>query len=390
MIHTKKMFSAIVFLSLAMIFINCNGNDPDNSTSDPEGTVQVFIRNYNNGGTVVELCNGNLFINEADNFESYIYEFVDIGKVKGLIDVAKIPQNNVWAYKVSVIPGHGYILRSTWKSDETTFIKYARMYVVRYMEGAEKAGIIGAEIKYQCPFEPTKLELSSKSLAFTQEGGMQSITVNTDALWNYEIITIDVPWLTVSKSGDKLNVSVKSNESVNARDALITINANEKQEVITVEQQKWDKQTNAPYKVGDIYNENGVTGMVYKVTDNGTHGMILSMKYSTEAWSKSNTLTNASDENNGMNNMNTIKKLDDWQNRFPAFAWCDNMNQNGVVGWYLPSINELKYLYAAYNGLSEYPGSNVQAPILYGETRQIFEAALNKGGAYGILNSVTA
>lgn len=79
-----------------------------------------------------------------------------------------------------------------------------------------------------------------------------------------------------------------------------------------------------------------------------------------------------------MNNTDVIKQLTDWESRYPAFKWCDDLNRNGVSGWYLPSINELKELYAGFCGLDEYPGYEAEASVRYGEARYNFEATLRK------------
>lgn len=39
--------------------------------------------------------------------------------------------------------------------------------------------------------------------------------------------------------------------------------------------------------------------------------------------------------------MNVIKKIDFWQDYYPAFLLCEQLNTNGVTGWYLPAIEEL-------------------------------------------------
>jgi len=45
-----------------------------------------------------------------------------------------------------------------------------------------------------------------------------------------------------------------------------------------------------------------------------------------------------------MNNMNNIKRVADWENKYPAFKWCNDLNTGSVSGWYLPSLEELKEL----------------------------------------------
>ncbi|CCZ09249.1 MULTISPECIES: DUF5036 family protein [Odoribacteraceae] len=378
---------AMLVVSAAFVACSKDGDgdpdDPGSKVPDPEGTMVLNMRNENNGGTYLRIENWpEIWINHSDNFESYAdrIEFVSLGKMKGLGNVTKIPETG-WQSSVAVKPAYGYVAK--WGN------RYCRLYVVQELLAAGTNGVIGAEVKYQYPFEPTKLEVSPDSLLFPREGGNLTVVVSTDAdSWNYTIITNLVPWLKISQEKNQLKVSVEENESVNVREAFIGINANEKQEYLWVIQERDGRQTQAPYKIGDFYNENGVVGMVYKINDSGMHGMITSLKNTSTVWAVSGTLTNALDQNDGMNNTDVIKQLTDWESRYPAFKWCDDLNRNGVSGWYLPSINELKELYAGFCGLDEYPGYEAEASVRYGEARYNFEATLRKKGGYGMLNTV--
>lgn len=377
---------AMLVVSAAFVACSKDGDgdpdDPGSKVPDPEGTMVLNMRNENNGGTYLRIENWpGIWINHSDNFESIDgTEFVSLGKMKGLGNVTKIPETG-WQSSVAVKPAYGYVAK--WGN------RYCRLYVVQELLAAGTNGVIGAEVKYQYPFEPTKLEVSPDSLLFPREGGNLTVVVSTDAdSWNYTIITNLVPWLKISQEKNQLKVSVEENESVNVREAFIGINANEKQEYLWVIQERDGRQTQAPYKIGDFYNENGVVGMVYKINDSGMHGMITSLKNTSTVWAVSGTLTNALDQNDGMNNTDVIKQLTDWESRYPAFKWCDDLNRNGVSGWYLPSINELKELYAGFCGLDEYPGYEAEASVRYGEARYNFEATLRKKGGYGMLNTV--
>ena len=378
---------AMLVVSAAFVACSKDGDgdpdDPGSKVPDPEGTMVLNMRNENNGGTYLRIENWpEIWINHSDNFESYAdrIEFVSLGKMKGLGNVTKIPETG-WQSSVAVKPAYGYVAK--WGN------RYCRLYVVQELLAAGTNGVIGAEVKYQYPFEPTKLEVSPDSLLFPREGGNLTVVVSTDAdSWNYTIITNLVPWLKISQEKNQLKVSVEENESVNVREAFIGINANEKQEYLWVIQERDGRQTQAPYKIGDFYNENGVVGMVYKINDSGMHGMITSLKNTSTVWAVSGTLTNALDQNDGMNNTDVIKQLTDWESRYPAFKWCDDLNRNGVSGWYLPSINELKELYAGFCGLDEYPGYEAEASVRYGDARYNFEATLRKKGGYGMLNTV--
>lgn len=102
--------------------------------------------------------------------------------------------------------------------------------------------------------------------------------------------------------------------------------------------------TPTTYQVGDYYKNDGKEGVVFWVDASGRHGKIVSM---TESGSE---LEWSSDENeqtrliwayngtDGAENMEAVKRIPDWQSKYPAFKWCANLGE----GWYLPAIKELK------------------------------------------------
>ena len=97
------------------------------------------------------------------------------------------------------------------------------------------------------------------------------------------------------------------------------------------------------YKVGDYYNENGKEGVVFEVDATGCHGKIVGMKQVELQWCtyeeyKEMIVTGATDHNDGMKNMQAIKHIPDWREKYPAFAWCAEQGED----WYLPAIEELE------------------------------------------------
>ena len=100
------------------------------------------------------------------------------------------------------------------------------------------------------------------------------------------------------------------------------------------------------YGIGDIYNKNGIKGVVVMLTDGGRHGLIMSLDEACLPWcnlhrKKQKRAMGASDRHDGMMNMLAIEKYIaennlSWSN-FPAFEWCRAKGE----GWYLPSINEI-------------------------------------------------
>jgi hypothetical protein len=108
-----------------------------------------------------------------------------------------------------------------------------------------------------------------------------------------------------------------------------------------------DIETESPYEIGDYYNVSGVKGVVFEAYNDGENGKIVSLDEEYEYWGFEGIeeAINAGDRDNGMNNLNVIKRISEWESSSPAFRWCDEKNTNGITGWYYPAINELKSLY---------------------------------------------
>lgn len=96
------------------------------------------------------------------------------------------------------------------------------------------------------------------------------------------------------------------------------------------------------YQVGDLYDQNGKTGIVFWTTDGGRHGKIVSLTGSEAAWQtgKGIEAVGAADQQNGAANLDSVARQQNWQKRFPAFAWCAELGE----GWYLPAIGEFEQL----------------------------------------------
>lgn len=102
--------------------------------------------------------------------------------------------------------------------------------------------------------------------------------------------------------------------------------------------------TDAPYKVGDYYNDGIKEGIVFVVYDGGYHGKIVSIDESRELWvgeTVCENVTAATSKGDGMGNMNKIRRQPNWKSNCPAFAWCASLGD----GWYLPAVDELLLIY---------------------------------------------
>jgi hypothetical protein len=142
----KVVAIAISFAAITM-FSGC-GDD----YYDPEGTIEVGIRNHSNGHTSIYPagCYGEGFSMFSDgNFSgSSGTTFASVGKVQGLGKITSIPASG-WTTVLHATPGYGYVAKMT-NSQGTG---YVRIYVTDYMESVY-GGIIGIYVKYQSPFMP--------------------------------------------------------------------------------------------------------------------------------------------------------------------------------------------------------------------------------------------
>lgn len=108
------------------------------------------------------------------------------------------------------------------------------------------------------------------------------------------------------------------------------------------------------YKVGDLYEANGVKGVVCEVSDDGLHGKILSLHEVMISWSEFRKpdyrLVGTESRDDGRVNMETVARYIaenglSWAD-FPAYQWCREQGE----GWYLPAIDELLVAGHNFNG----------------------------------------
>ena len=97
------------------------------------------------------------------------------------------------------------------------------------------------------------------------------------------------------------------------------------------------------YKVGDIYNDGELEGVVFEVSADGKRGKIVSMTDSRIRlfWAtgakEPKRQVGATSQTNGKLNSNKIKAVKGWENIYQALKWCTDLGE----GWYLPSKQEL-------------------------------------------------
>lgn len=166
-----------------------DGMDPTQEVPDPTGTIQLAMRDDNNGRTNID----GLYIQDENFYGGPSFRVASIGAVKGLGNVAYIPSTG-WAVQVAVKPGDGYVVYNP------SYKKFYRIYVSNFITNTG-GGIIGADVKYQEPFwgKDEAISLASNNLTFPATGGSQVILFNNSSIIPFEIEEANVPG-TVSKA----------------------------------------------------------------------------------------------------------------------------------------------------------------------------------------------
>ncbi len=98
--------------------------------------------------------------------------------------------------------------------------------------------------------------------------------------------------------------------------------------------------TQAPYMVGDYYYDGKKEGVVFYVSNGGYHGKIVSLQGAKLNWGTDESFLYTCSDSDGRNNMTYIKSQNNWEERFPAFAWCASLGDE----WYLPAKKEFEQL----------------------------------------------
>lgn len=108
------------------------------------------------------------------------------------------------------------------------------------------------------------------------------------------------------------------------------------------------------YEIGELYDRDGLRGVVCQLSDDRQHGLIISLDEANLQWSvfRKPDLREAGIDNrtDGRDNMEKVARYIEQNNLswedFPAFKWCRDKGE----GWYLPAIDELLTIGHNYNG----------------------------------------
>lgn len=206
--------------------------NPNQPVKDPDNTITV---NLANDGNWLDIGKGyplRIYINSSNNLCGYNVELVDVGEVAGLGNITEIPSSG-WKYQVALMLGHGYVAKyyrpETYSGPAEQ--QYARIYVASYLESTS-GGIMGAQIKYQCPFEMA-ISLSATSVNLAAEDAEATLTLRYPTQ-----ITVDEKpeWLMVSQKEQALTFTATTNYSATPRTGMVKISNSLGSAEITVTQ----------------------------------------------------------------------------------------------------------------------------------------------------------
>ena len=104
------------------------------------------------------------------------------------------------------------------------------------------------------------------------------------------------------------------------------------------------------FKLFDLYNIDGIRGIVISTDETGKHGLVMSLDKSPKMpWLSDENREDDLEDNDsydGIANMEAIIKQDPTLELFPVVKWCMDRNPSGVIKWYLPAEKELELVIA--------------------------------------------
>ena len=101
------------------------------------------------------------------------------------------------------------------------------------------------------------------------------------------------------------------------------------------------------YRIGDLYENEDIKGVVFMVNESGTHGKIISIDETIAPWvafagASIIRVGTQKGEIDGSKNMKIIMNASGWQEIYTAANWCYKHGEK----WYLPSASELQLIFA--------------------------------------------
>ena len=171
--------SAVLFSCGEPEDVGPNGGttNPDKVVADPEGTIILSMRDFDNGNIRID---DKIYINK-ENWTGEGCSFVSVGEMKGLGNIESIPTTG-WANQMGIYPNNGYVAYN--RANDA----YYRIFVTEYLYNTS-VEIIGAKVKYQKPFcgRDEALKTETKTLSFTAEGGTEKVFFKNSSLIPFSV-----------------------------------------------------------------------------------------------------------------------------------------------------------------------------------------------------------
>lgn len=236
--------------------------------------------------------------------------------------------------KATVTPDDGQTL--VWSSSDTSVATVTEGAVTAVTVGSARITVRTGSAEAACsvtvvPAKPVEVE------SVTLDRTTLDLTVGDTEQLTATVLPEDATDKTVVWSSSDTSVATVADGLVTALapgTATVTASAGDRSAecVVTV------APAGKSWAVGDLYDEDGVKGVVFWVADDARSGKIVSLDESVRLWATGPYEARAFDEDNGADNTYKIKDLGLPLSTFPACEWCVDHG----AGWYMPAINEVQ------------------------------------------------
>ena len=201
-------------------------------------------------------------------------------------------------------------------------------------------------------------------------------------------------WLSAEITRRCLTLTYTQNDTDAERTGIVNVTAGSTSLPVTVTQPVYvepepDPDPDEPgevtsYNMYDVYYENGeAAGIVFWASDDGQQALVVSLdRMGPAAWSNDGTHTIGTGQSDGAENTELCRASEE-ADYIPALEFCDLHGE----GWYWPAMDEMKLLFAAYNGTEYEEKGNVvpaELPDEQKEARAFFENLLTSNGGTAI------
>lgn len=243
---------------------------------------------------------------------------------------------------------------------------------------------------YVYPAEPVVMSLSPATLNFngSADSKTTAVSVANGKLSSATVDETGAGWCTAVVEGTDVKVSVTANNTGETRTTTVYVTAESDFGLDPLTKQiAVIQKPLGSFKIGDVYKEGDkAVGVVFWTSDDSQTAKIISLGRSEKmAWAvaesaAATTQIGCSSQDDGSENYAKIKEfVKEDTSVCPMIAYCNGLGD----GWYIPALNELKALFAAYNGTT-WSGAEVKTYAQLNATekanRDAFDAILTGAG----------